>query len=364
MKRIKGFSIILVLIMMASMLLNGCGGKKDVDSVSSASKKEGSKTSGMGKMDKSKMDKSKMMSNENKLTMSEGKGYPVTVTDIMGNEVTFDEKPDKIAAVAGTFLGVLYDVGGESICTSDLGGGTPVDLELVKDLPTIGPVYKPDVEKIIELQPGVVFAQFGLQNSILPALKQSNIPCLAFHMRTYSDVLEHLIVMGRIIGNEDKAEMLVQSMEQSKQTLVDKLPEESKRAVILYATSKDVSVKLPNSIAGNVCEILKIDNIAKGCTPEGMGGESTPFSMEYIVEKDPDVILVTSMLQSDELAKEVIMEKLGKDPVWKDLRAVKEKKIVYLPQKYFLFNAGAEFVDGIEYMAKGVYPEIYGELNE
>ncbi|NSW91374.1 MAG: ABC transporter substrate-binding protein [Firmicutes bacterium] len=298
-----------------------------------------------------------------KETVSEGSGYPVTITDMLGNTVTLKKKPERIAAISGTFLGLLYSVGGTSICAAEFGGGSPVP-KGVESLPTIGKVYKPDVEKILELQPDLVIAQFGLQNSVVPALKQSGIQVLSLEMRTYQDVLDKLRMLGRIVGNEKKAEELITKMEKDKKSIVDKLPDKAARVVILYVTSQDVSVKLSNSIAGNVAEILKLENIAAGSKPESMGGETTPFSMETIVEKDPDVILVTSMLSEDTSSQKVIEEKLGNDPVWKELRAVKENRIVFLPQKYFLYNAGADFVEGIEYMAKGVYPEIYGGLNE
>ncbi|WP_051931472.1 ABC transporter substrate-binding protein [Clostridium sp. KNHs214] len=346
---------ILALVMVISMALTGCGTK-------AKGKMDTKNKSGMSQEMKGEM-KGKGSKSMGKLTMSEGKGYPVTIKDMMGNEVTLKEKPKKIAAISGTFLGLLYSVGGETICTADLSGGSIIP-KGVENLPKIGKVYNPDVEKLISLKPDLVIAQFGLQNKLIPALKQSNIPVLALNMKTYDDVIENLKVVGRIVGNENKAEEIIGKMDKDKKAIEDKLPEKPKKAVILYATSKDVSVKLENSIAGNVAKILKLNNIASGKKGEEMGEESIPFSIEEIVKEDPEVILVTSMVKSDKTAKEVIEKQLGKDPVWKNLKAVKNNKIVYLPQKYFLYNAGDKFVDAIEFMAKGVYPEIYGELND
>lgn len=307
--------------------------------------------------------KGKDMGSVPKLTVSEGKGYPVTIKDIMGNQVTLKEKPKKIAATSGTFLGILYALGGESICTANLSGGSPAP-KGAENLPSIGEAYNTDVEKLVSLKPDLAITQFGIQNKLIPALKASSIQVLSLQMKTYDEVLQNLKLVGRIVGNEDKAEEIISKMEKDKNYIVNKLPENPKKVVILYATSKDVSVKLQNSIAGNVAKILKLNNIAEGKKGEGMGEETIPFSIEEIVKEDPDVILVTSMVKSDKLAKEVIGKQLGKDEVWKNLRAVKNNKIVYLPQKYFLFNAGEKFVDGIEFMARSVYPEIYGELND
>lgn len=350
MKKTKFLKIVTILVVL-SMLIVGCKQNSAKPGMGNKPKgMNGSKPSGMAEMSKSS------------ITVSEGKGYPVTVTDKLGNSITFENKPEKIAAVSGTFLGLLYDLGGESICTTDYRGGAPVPVDKIKDLPVVGAVYNPDLESIIGLSPNLVMSQFGLQNRLAKSLKESKIPTLTFHMRTYTDVLDHIKAFGRILNTSEKATEIVNKMEQDKKTITDKLPEEGKKVVIIYATSKDISVKLNNSIAGNVADILKLKNIASGCTPEGMGGETTPFSIEYIIEKDPDVILVTSMLPSENQATQIINEKFSNDPLWSGLRAVKEGNIVYLPQKYFLYNPGTSFVDGIEYMAKGVYPEIFGEL--
>ncbi|MBU5228192.1 ABC transporter substrate-binding protein [Clostridium senegalense] len=343
---------ILALIMVLSIGLTGCGVNKNDNKMENNTKSTMSEDI-----------KDKDIGSKGNVTMSEGKGYPIVIKDMMGNEVTLQEKPKKIAAASSTFLGSLYAVGGESICTPNLSKGSPAPKE-AENLPTIGKVYNPDVEKLISLKPDLVIAQFGIQNKLVPTLKESNIPVLVLQMKTYDEVLENLKIMGRIVGNEDKAEAIIDNMNKEKNSIVKKLPKESKKIVILYATSNDISVKLENSIAGNVAEILKLNNIASGKKPEKMGDEAIPFSIEEIVKEDPDVILVTSMVKSDEMAKEVIEKQLGSDPVWKNLKAVKDNKIVYLPQKYFLYNAGENFVDGIEFMAKGVYPEIYGELNE
>lgn len=356
MKKLKIFALIITL----SVGFTACKGYDK----NQENKPKGTKT--MSEMkDKGTMGdiKNKGKSSMGRLTVSEGKGYPVTITDTMGNKVTLKEKPKKIAVTSGTFLGAFYAVGGESICAPKLSGDSPAP-KGVEKLPSIGAVYNPDVEKLISLKPDLAIVQSELQNKLLPALKESKVPTLSLNMKTYEEVLENIKALGRIVGNEDKVEKIISNMEKDKKAIVDKLPKKSKKVVILFATSKDISVKLDNSIAGNVAKILKLNNIASQKKEDKVGEETIPFSIEEIVKEDPDVILVTSMVNSDKMAKDIIEKRLGQNTVWKNLRAVKEEKIVYLPQKYFLFNAGDKFVDGIRFMAKGVYPEIYGELND
>ncbi|HML46783.1 MAG TPA: ABC transporter substrate-binding protein, partial [Clostridia bacterium] len=57
-------------------------------------------------------------------------------------------------------------------------------------------------------------------------------------------------------------------------------------------------------------------------------------------------------------------EHFANSPAWKGVAAVREGRVVYLPQEYFLVNAGPFYGDAIAYIAQCVYPEIYGESKE
>lgn len=302
-------------------------------------------------------------SKEAKEEKVEKKQYPLTIKDDSGRTVTLEKKPEKIAAISGTILGPLYAVGGESIAKTDTKGGAPTP-EGSKDLPAIGHVANIDVEKLVQLQPDLVLAQCGIHDKYKEVFEQNNIPYIMLEMKSYDDVVDKLQVLGDIVQNQDKSEELIKTLKTKVEYITKKLPKEQKKVAILYVTSKDVSLKLNSSIAGNACEILNIKNIAEGEKPTKMGSDSTPFSMEKIVEQDPDMILVTTMVSSDEKAKETIKRELEGNPAWSGLKAVKEGKIKYLPQKYFLYNPGEKFYESIEYMAKAVYPEVYGDVEK
>lgn len=289
--------------------------------------------------------------------------YPLTITDDMGNEITIEKKPEKIAALSGTYLALLYQAGGEAIAKSDSGGGSPQPAG-TENLPSVGPVYMVNVEEVLSLGADLVIAQIGVQNQVIQLLNESGVPTIALSTRTYDEVIEDFNTIGKIVDNTDGVDKIISEMENKKQTIVENLPEESKKVVILYVTSKEVSVKLENSIAGNVASILELQNVAEGVMPKSMGGETTPFSLEEIISFNPDVIMVTTMVSSKEQAEATIENQIENSPAWSELEAVKSGSIYYLPQKYFLYNPGADFVDGIEYMAKLVYPEIYGSIDE
>ena len=295
-----------------------------------------------------------------------GDGYPLTVVDYFNNEIVLEKKPDTFAVTSGTFLNMWYALGGRSICTTELNSAylDPRYAEEMMALPLVGQVYNPNLESVVELQPEYTIGQVGTQSSMIKKLNEMGMKASALHMRTYDDVLDHIRAFGKLLENEAAAESIISKMEQEKQKIVEEIPKDDITVVVLYVTSRSLSIKLDNSIAGNVAKILKLDNIASNLPPDTIGSETTPLDIEYLVEQNPDFVLVTSMITSNEEAQKVMEEEFSKNAAWKSVEAVREKRVVYLPQEYFLYNAGHRFVEAIRYMAENIYPELFSEKDE
>lgn len=293
-----------------------------------------------------------------------GDSYPCTITDYLGTEVTLESQPKRVAVLSASYLNMWYALGGESICRTDL-STAKIDPEFedeINALPSVGAVYNANVEAIIEQQPDFVIAQAGVQSEIAPTLHDMGFKIVTCLMKDYQDVVDHARVFGALLGNTPLAEQKIAEMESAKKAITDRLPEESTSVVILYVTSASLSVKLDNSIAGDIANILKLENIASDLPPDTLGSETTPLDIEYIVEKNPDFVLVASMINSNEEAKKAMDDEFATNPAWSGIEAIRAGRVVYLPQEYFLYNAALGYVDAIEYMAKGVYPDIFGAL--
>ena len=303
---------------------------------------------------------------EEERILIQGDEYPLTITDYLNNTIVLENTPKRIAVSSGTFLNMWYALGGSSICTSELNTAylDPDYAQKMLSLPSIGQVYNPNLEALIELQPDFVIGQVGTQSSMVSRLKEMGIPALALHMRSYEDVLIHLRAFGTLLGTNNRADMLIRKMEEEKALIEANIPDDKLSVVILYVTSRSLAVKLDNSIAGDVASILKLDNIASDLPPDTLGSETAPLDIEYIVEKAPDFVLVTSMISSNEEAQRMIAEEFERNSAWQTVEAVREKRIIFLPQKYFLYNAGHRYVDAIRFMAQAVYPEISFDVKE
>lgn len=334
----KILTIFMVLVLL-STILSGCGEKEPVNTKPTEEKTE------------EKADTTQT-------------SYPLVITDANEREVELENKPEKVVVLSATLLAPYCAVGGEVIGISDDVLEREDIPEDVKKLPTVGPVYNIDMEKLMSLEPDFIIIQKGIHDRYVPMLEQSGIPFVVLQMKTYEDTLQGIGILGDITGNQHEAQEIVDKSKEKVDEIVDKLPAENKKVAILYVTSEDVSIKLENSIAGDVANILKLDNMSSGVKPAKMGSETAPFSMERIVEYDPDVILVTTMVHSKEIAEERMKKDVETNPAWSELRAIKEGNMKYLPQDMFLQNAGQGYWKAVEYMAKAVYPEVYGDVED
>ena len=343
----KRFLALLLSTVLCLGVLSGCGGKTNM---------------GLGVVDDNADEKNALQ-----VSGSYDAGG-VKVIDYFGDETVLTELPERVAIVSGTPLNIWYDLGGKSVCTSNIADG---NIKLVKEyademlaLPVVGAVYALDMEAVVAQSPDLIITQAGVQTDATATLRDMGYPVISVLPRSFEEVVTLYQVFGTILDKKDLAQQKVDAMQSKIDSYVEKAPKDGKSVAMLYLTASSLSVKLDNSIAGQVAKRLHIRNIASNLPPDSIGSESTPLDIEYIVQQDPDMILVTSMIGSNELAVDTMEKHFADNQAWQTVTAVAEGKVYYLPQDYFLYNAGPYYDEGVRYMACTVYPEIYGEVSE
>lgn len=292
-------------------------------------------------------------------------GYPLTIRDYLGTETILEKPPERVAVVSGTPLNIWYDLGGKSICTSNISANLKLDPQYEKELralPVVGAVYALDLEAVIGQNPDLIITQAGVQSTATKSLRDMDIPVVATQPRSFEDLIATYRAFGRILQVDDLAEKKIDTLTKERQHFIDQAPSEGKRIAILYLTSNTLAVKLNTSIAGDIAKSLKAQNIAADLAPETIGSENTPLDIEYLVEQNPDLILVTSMIGSNSLAQDTMKTLFADNQAWQSVEAVAKGRVYYLPQEYFLYNAGPYYLEAVRYMACTLYPEVFGEV--
>jgi iron complex transport system substrate-binding protein len=281
-----------------------------------------------------------------------------SLQDSAGRTVVLPKKPERIVVLSTSFLELLYAVDGKAA------GRVSTKTELVpaaaQNVPEVGFVYNVNIEKLIALQPDLVIATEGMHEKLLPALESNHIPVLVLKYKTLEDTLQAIQLFGKVAGTDTKAGQLSKELQGKVQGIINKVPASQKpKVAILHATAKNVTVEQDTTIAGSIAKKLGFVNVATAGGAAITDSDAVPYSLEKLVESDPDMLFVVTMGDVAEIQRHMKSD-VENSPAWKTLRAVQQQKIYFLPAELFLINPGLKMPASMEYMAKLVYPEVYG----
>lgn len=282
--------------------------------------------------------------------------------DDAGRTVTLPSKPQKIVVLSPQLLDLLYAVDGTAIAKTVASGRSEVP-ERAKNIADVGGITTVNTEKLLSLQPDLVIGSTSFHRELANILDSSKIPFAVFALSTYKDLKEKTPLFGKIAGTESKANEELAKLDQKITALTDKLPDKTPSFIMLNVTPSSVSVQRTNTVGLEVTKMLKMKNVAE--TLEASQGSQTtaPYSMEKLVELNPDyVFILIHGARAD--GEKKIQSELAGQPAWASLRAVKEHRMSILPSDLLLSNPGFRLNESVDYLAKLVYPEIYGDGSE
>ena len=277
-----------------------------------------------------------------------------TIKDDLGREVTLAKKPERIVVTSASFLEPLHAVGGDVVGRPD----SKTLPDWAKGKTSIGRVYNVDLEKLLACAPDLVIANKGMNEKLLESLNINKIPTLVVDMKNYEEVKNEVRLFSQVTGEKEKGEALIKSMDDQIKAIADKIPKEKRRIAILHSTAQGLSVQLDTSIAGSTAKMLGFVNVASGMSPLENNPDSAPYSIETMVEQNPEILFVTSMGKIDEV-KRGMDNTIALNPAWQTIPAIKNGKMFYLSQEHFLLSPGINYPAAVEEMAKLVYPELF-----
>ena len=271
-----------------------------------------------------------------------------TIDDDAGRKVILDKKPTRIVVTSAGFLEPLHAVGGEIVGRPDSKNQMPA---WAKDLPSIGAVYQIDVERLLACAPDLVVINKGMNEKLLPVLEQNEIPALVVEMKTYDDVKRGLKNFSAISGDVAAGEKIIADMDAEIKAVVERVPKEKLRVAILHSTAQGLTVQLDGSIAGSIAKMFGWENVASDMTPLEKNPDAAPYSMETLAEQNPEIIFVTSMGDADEI-KSNMLKAIADNAAWQTIGAVKNNRLYFLPQDLFLLSPGLKYPEAVKTMAQ------------
>ncbi len=285
--------------------------------------------------------------------------YPLVVKNYDGSDLLIKERPNKVASlILGTdelLLGLdpKWDIVG-------LSGqkGNSKSVSLVADSANLFPKMDNNIEIILKQKPTLVIGSSWIKKELLQQIKDSGIDYYGYKTpNTIAEQKQIIKNFAKVLGSEKKGEEIIANWNQRMEAIeakAKKIREEDKLTVLPYNMHGSTSGK--GTIVDEVITLIGAKNAAAEAGLE----KRAKLSKEKLIEINPDVILVMAWGMNDLTEFNNFVDDLKRDPALQGLKAVKEDRIVVEDGRY-LTIVTQHLIDGIEVVAKAVYPEVYSK---
>lgn len=269
-------------------------------------------------------------------------------TDALGRNVSLDKKPERVAALIGSFADVWCLSGGKLIAAAE---DAWEDFGLETDAVNIGGAHSPSLERLLSADPDFVIASASTSADVEmeTALCNAGITVAYFDVDNFEDYLKMLNVCTDITGRKDLYEkngIEIQSkIEKIKTEFNSKNIPENKRTVLLLRASSS-SVKAKNSEGTVLGEMLKSIGCINIADSEKTLLES--LSIESIIKNEPYHIFVVTMGDDTEAAKDNLERNMQENSAWGKLSAVKNNRLHIMDRRLFNLKPNDEWAVAYE----------------
>ncbi len=268
--------------------------------------------------------------------------FPVVITDSNGNDVVFDAPPERIVAMNSVVVEILFALGeGHRIAATHDFVSYPPEADSV---PRVGSAFAINAEQVLALDPDLIAVFFA---SAYEQVKDLGIKVLYIDSPiTLDGIPDRMRLWGRITGNVEGAAKLATDFNARLDAVLESLAslEQGPR---LFHDDSLFFTRGPDTVLGQVYELLKVENIAHDISGYG---QLTP---EAIVERDPEVIISTFATRVQEFLD---------DPAFQDVSAVKNGRVYVIQPDGIVSVFGTRFIEGIEALARLIYLDQFGAI--
>lgn len=253
------------------------------------------------------------------------------VVDASGEELEFTSKVEKVACVVSLCVDIMAELGMEPVAIAESGVrsiATEDEFygEHGQSFPSIGgSFFEPKLEDIVTAKPDLVIGLFGVHDALREGLI-GVAPVYLAGPKTYTDSITILETIGELTGRTAEAKAAAEKFLDKLDTAKLKAPKD-KKALIMYGTDVNFSIVTDSGLGGSVLkEISDYPFKVNDPSEDPYGEGSIQYSLEKLLEEDPDVIFVESYSYSP--GTKTLSEQMGELPLWSKLTAVKEDKVI------------------------------------
>lgn len=281
-------------------------------------------------------------------------GYPLTVKDALGVEMTFPQPPQHIVSLAPSLTETAFalGLGDRLVGVTNYCKYPPEALQKEK----VGGYVDASEEKIVSLGPDVIFATRGTPRPFMESLRGTGLKVYALDQTSWQQVLDGMLALGQICAVTPRAEEIVGNLRATRASIEARVKAAGVKPLraLMIISLEPLFVAGKGTFQSEMLEATGATNIAT--VNDAFGSMST----EAIIEVDPQALLMTNDENGRPMTRETQLVRLRKHPAWKNVTAVKTGKIVVVDVNH-LSIPGPRLGEGLKQIARGLHPELFSD---
>lgn len=261
-----------------------------------------------------------------------------------------DEAPEKVVVMSVALTEILDAIG--VVPAGVPSSQTPLP-KSVADVPRVGSVIAPDIEKVTGMQPDLILGPSSIKDSLEKKFSSTDLSTAYVPTDSLDDLVHTALALGELYGSSDEATALVDEVDTARDEAVASTDgADPSKVLILFGAGEDLTVMSEDTYAGGIASALGATNVA---TELGVTEPYSPLSMEKVIATDPDVILFLAHGDTSAAEKQMKSQVEG-NQAWAKLRAVQEGNLRALDYGTFFSASLTHTPEAFRDMATALAP--------
>ena len=250
-----------------------------------------------------------------------------------------DYLPSRIVCLTEETTELLYLLGEQDRIVG-ISGFTVRPPRARKEKPRVSAFTSAKIDKILELKPDLVLGFSDMQADISAELVREGVAVHIFNQRSIDEILSMVMMLGMMVGAQNKAHAWINEFEQKRQCLQSELSELPKPRV--YFEEWD------DPMISGIRWVSELVQLAGGedCFPElsqeSLAKNRIISDSAKVTDRDPDIIIGSWC--GKKFRPEKVMSREG----WSDIKAVKYEHVYEIKSCDILQPGPAALTDGLD----------------
>jgi iron complex transport system substrate-binding protein len=205
--------------------------------------------------------------------------------------------------------------------------------------PKVSAFINAKFDKILALEPDLVFAFSDLQADIAAELIRRGVTVFTFNQRSVAEIMEMILTIGRIVGSAEKAERLITILQREMDAIAESASRFPFRPRVLFEEWYD-------PLISGIRWVDELIEVAGGDSvfPELRRQQSAKdriVNPADVIARDPQVIIGSWC--GRQVKKNLIRARAG----WSDISAVRDDHLYEIKSTYILQPGPAALTEGL-----------------